>query len=54
MEDVLTEVMELFPSKYIHIGGDEARKVAWATCPKCQEVLIRGTFLEGLTLAIRN
>lgn len=31
MEDVLTEVMELFPSKYIHIGGDEARKVAWAT-----------------------
>ncbi len=36
MEDVLTEIMELFPSKYVHIGGDEARKVAWKSCPKCQ------------------
>ena len=37
-EDVLTEIMELFPSKYIHIGGDEARKVAWKSCPKCQHL----------------
>jgi hexosaminidase len=36
MEDVLTEVMELFPSKYIHIGGDEAPKTVWKTCPYCQ------------------
>ena len=36
-EDVLTEVMELFPSKYIHIGGDEAPKVRWKECSKCQE-----------------
>ena len=36
MDGVLTEVMELFPSRRIHIGGDEARKVAWKTCPKCQ------------------
>lgn len=35
VEDVLTEVMELFPSEYIHIGGDEAGKTAWKTCPKC-------------------
>lgn len=35
-EDVLTEVMALFPSKYIHIGGDEVDKTAWKTCPKCQ------------------
>ena len=39
--------MELFPSKYIHIGGDEARKVAWATCPKCQ-ALIERERLDGI------
>lgn len=37
VEDVLTEVMDLFPSQYIHIGGDEAGKAAWKTCPKCQK-----------------
>ena len=37
LEDVLSEVMELFPSEYIHIGGDEAGKMAWKTCPKCQK-----------------
>lgn len=36
LEDVLTEVMELFPSKYIHIGGDECPKVRWEECPDCQ------------------
>ena len=36
LENVLTEVMELFPSKYIHIGGDECPKVRWTTCPRCQ------------------
>ncbi len=36
LEDVLTEVMALFPSKYIHIGGDEAPKARWKECPKCQ------------------
>jgi hypothetical protein len=36
IEDVLTEVMELFPSEYIHIGGDECPKVRWEKCPKCQ------------------
>lgn len=35
LEDVLTEVMELFPSEYIHVGGDEASKATWTTCPKC-------------------
>lgn len=35
-EEVLTEVMALFPSKYIHIGGDEVDKTAWKNCPKCQ------------------
>ncbi len=36
LQDVLTEVMDLFPSKYIHIGGDEAPKARWEACPKCQ------------------
>lgn len=36
LEDVLSEVIELFPSKYIHIGGDECPKSAWKKCPKCQ------------------
>lgn len=37
LEDVLVEVMEIFPSKYIHIGGDEAPKDRWDKCPKCQK-----------------
>jgi hexosaminidase len=37
IEDILSEVMELFPSKYIHIGGDEADKTNWKTCKKCQK-----------------
>ena len=37
LENVLTEVMELFPSEYIHIGGDEAAKQSWPTCPLCQK-----------------
>ena len=36
MQDVLTEVMELFPSEYIHIGGDEARKGQWKNNPIAQ------------------
>ena len=36
LEDVIDEVSELFPSKYIHLGGDEASKVNWAKCPKCR------------------
>ena len=36
MENVLAEVCELFPSEYIHIGGDEADKASWATCPRCR------------------
>ena len=36
IEDVLTEVMELFPSEYIHIGGDECPKSEWKRCPHCQ------------------
>jgi hexosaminidase len=44
LEDVLTEVCELFPSKYIHIGGDEAPKTQWRQSKFAQEVIRR----EGL------
>ncbi len=37
LQDILREVMELFPSRYIHIGGDEAEKSDWRNCPKCQQ-----------------
>ncbi|MBQ8889904.1 MAG: family 20 glycosylhydrolase [Bacteroidaceae bacterium] len=36
LENVLLEVMEIFPSEYIHVGGDEASKKSWETCPLCQ------------------
>lgn len=36
IDDVLTEVMEIFPSSYIHVGGDECPKTQWEKCPKCQ------------------
>ncbi len=37
MKNVLSEVVELFPGEYIHIGGDECPKTQWETCPKCQQ-----------------
>ena len=40
MEDVLSEVIELFPSSFIHIGGDEAPKTRWENCPKCQKRML--------------
>ena len=39
IEKVLDEVIELFPSEYVHIGGDEAPKVNWKKCPDCQRVM---------------
>ena len=36
LEDVLSEVADLFPSRYFHIGGDECPKVRWQECPHCQ------------------
>lgn len=36
LEDVFSELIEIFPSKYIHIGGDESPRVRWEACPKCQ------------------
>jgi hexosaminidase len=44
LENVLAEVLALFPSEFIHIGGDECPKVRWEACPKCQAAIRR----EGL------
>jgi hexosaminidase len=45
LENVLDEVLALFPSEYIHIGGDEAPKVQWKACEECQDLMRR----EGLS-----
>ena len=44
LESVLSEVIELFPSEYIHIGGDEAGKQHWKTCAKCQQRMLEEGF----------
>jgi hexosaminidase len=44
LQNVLTEVLELFPSEYIHIGGDESPKTRWKNCPHCQALIKK----EGL------
>lgn len=36
LQDILTEVMDLFPSEFIHVGGDEVPKTRWQNCDKCQ------------------
>ncbi|MEG2790606.1 MAG: glycoside hydrolase family 20 protein [Odoribacter sp.] len=36
IDDILGELIEIFPSEYIHVGGDECPKVRWKNCPKCQ------------------
>lgn len=36
LDDVFTELVEIFPSEYIHLGGDECPKARWKECPKCQ------------------
>lgn len=45
LKDVLNEICDIFPSQYIHIGGDEAPRKNWKTCPKCQALLKK----EGMT-----
>lgn len=64
LNDVLDEVMALFPSKYIHIGGDEASKTNWRKCPLCQKRLkdehieneeeLQGYFMERIASHIRS
>ena len=41
VNNVLDEIVDIFPSKYIHIGGDEAPRVRWQHCPRCQAEIKR-------------
>jgi hexosaminidase len=50
LEDVLTEVCELFPGEYIHIGGDEVPKTRWKQCAACQEIIRREGLRDELEL----
>lgn len=47
MEEVLTEVMALFPSEYIHIGGDEVYKGRWLNCPLCKKRMQEEALYDG-------
>lgn len=46
LKDVLTEVMDIFPSKFIHIGGDEAPMRSWKTCPRDQALMKKMGFTD--------
>lgn len=50
LEDVIDEVIQLFPSKYIHIGGDEAPKVRWKQCEYCQQLIKQEGLKDELEL----
>jgi len=47
IKDVLGEIVNIFPSQYIHIGGDECPKVRWKECPKCQARMDQLGFKSG-------
>ena len=64
LQDVMDEIMALFPSRYIHIGGDEARKTYWGKCPLCQarmkkeklanEEDLQGYFMKRMSEYVRG
>ena len=47
LEEVLTEVLELFPGRFIHIGGDECPKERWLACPKCRTRMRKEGLKDG-------
>lgn len=49
LEDVIDEVIELFPSPYIHIGGDECPKRAWKGCAHCQDLIRKLGLKDDIT-----
>lgn len=50
LKDILDEVCEIFPSEFIHIGGDEAPRANWKTCPKCQALMKEKGFTQEAQL----
>lgn len=54
LQNVLDEVMDVFPSRYIHIGGDEAGKAGWKTCRSCRKTMLRTGILSADTIPDEN
>lgn len=64
VKDVLDEVMDIFPSPYIHLGGDEAEKSHWEKCPLCQQRIaelqlpdcehLQGWFMDTINSYVRS
>ncbi|OFY39509.1 MAG: hypothetical protein A2X18_05310 [Bacteroidetes bacterium GWF2_40_14] len=50
LDDIIKELSKLFPSKYIHVGGDEVNYSSWNSCPLCQEVMSKGGMQEPVEL----
>ena len=53
-KDVLSEVAELFPCRYIHIGGDECPKTEWRKCPRCQARIAAEGILQGNAKSVED
>ena len=47
IEDIVKELVEIFPSEYIHIGGDEVQFNCWEPCPDCQKLMKEKTLKDG-------
>ena len=56
VENILSEIIKLFPSEYIHIGGDEAPRTRWKKCPDCQVRLVKEKIesVDGLQVYFTN
>jgi hexosaminidase len=50
LENILSEVIDLFPGEYIHIGGDECPKTRWKACPVCQKRIADENLKDELEL----
>lgn len=50
LQNILDEVMDIFPSRYLHIGGDEAGKASWKTCPLCRQRMLETGILTTDTM----
>ncbi|SDG59613.1 hexosaminidase [Dyadobacter soli] len=63
-DDVITETASLFPTKYLHLGGDEVPRTHWAKCPKCQQLVktgvvkdteaLQGYFMKKIAESVRK
>ena len=52
LENIFNEIVELFPSDRIHIGGDEAPKIRWKECPRCQKRMNENNYIGYKKLQI--